>query len=213
MIYPATMEQVLFRVHVRLIRMTQMYFNSSSRRIFEKLLLLIAILSLFLLSVLHLTYVSPVLFKSTCLTDENIIIGSKVDLLSIQILQEDYLIGTKSWNSCKSDTCLTTDRHVWNAWGLLRSSAPFQRNNTYVFSVEKGFLLLPSDTLFKHNVSRREVLISSSAACLGPPLSTFLLRHFIGFDTVAKNWVIRKFGGRGYLHNIHAEVRTLVFVE
>ena len=201
------MEQVLFRVHVRLARFTQLYFNSSSRRVFEKLLLLVAILSLVLLSILHLTYVSPVLFKSTCLIEENTIVANpmNVDILSIQILPEDYL--TSSWKTCQVDCpSVSIDRDVWNAWGLLRSSAPFQRNHTYVFSLEKGYLLLPPDALLKHNVSRREVRIASSAACLGPPLSTFLLRHFIGFDTVVKNWVIRKFGGHGYLHNIHSEV-------
>jgi hypothetical protein len=52
------MEQTLFRVHVRQVRAICGLFNRPARVLLEKLLLFISVLSLVLLYLLHVSYVS-----------------------------------------------------------------------------------------------------------------------------------------------------------
>ena len=53
------MEQVLFRVHVRLITNVTTFASKPLRALFEKFLLICAIISMIFLAYLHLNYVSP----------------------------------------------------------------------------------------------------------------------------------------------------------
>ena len=76
---------------------------------------------------------------------------------------------------------------------------------TYIFSTEKGYLLLPPQVLSSRNIVISNVYISSSSTCFGHSVSSLLLKRWVGYDTVTKNWVIRSFGGRGYLHNTHSQ--------
>ena len=123
-----------------------------------------------------------------------------IDYVS-EILSDVYTVmfrtssGVIKTNSCVNDNWrgnLTLDRSK-----LLR---------TYTFSIEKGYLLLPNHVLQSRNVTMKNVYIPSSSACFGHPVSSFLLKYFEGYDTVTKNWVIRSFGGRGYLLNTQSDV-------
>jgi hypothetical protein len=44
-----------------------------------------------------------------------------------------------------------------------------------------------------------------NSQCFGIPISAWLVRSFIGYDTVVMNWAISTFGGRGYLYNTYSK--------
>jgi hypothetical protein len=83
-------------------------------------------------------------------------------------------------------------------------------SRTYLFSAQKGYLELPATELRRHNVTRRDLWVPSDARCFGPAAGAFLLRHLVGYDTVARNWFIRGFGGRGFLFNTYSRVSASV---
>eukprot|EP00899_Mesostigma_viride_P006322 jgi/Mesvir1/15691/Mv03282-RA.1 len=72
----------------------------------------------------------------------------------------------------------------------------------YIYSVEKGFLLLSEVAKLQHGVRSVNVTIVSDAACLGGSKQRFLLEHLVGYDTVVINSILRARGNRGYLYNV-----------
>lgn len=55
------------------------------------------------------------------------------------------------------------------------------------YSPERGLLLLSDSTLSLLNVSVTRVTLNSNHSCLGDPIARFILRHLVGYDTVAVN--------------------------
>lgn len=101
-------------------------------------------------------------------------------------------------NNTSNDTCAVNQQlsAIENVGDIVR---------TYRFSTEKGYLLLPQQVLSSRNIAVSSVYISSSSTCFGHSFSSLLLKLWVGYDTVTKNWVIRSFGGRGYLHNTQSQ--------
>jgi hypothetical protein len=192
-------------------------------------------ISLVLLAVLHFTYVSSLVYHSNCLSDyltanspgiihQNIsydILGVHVSdsrpgtglngycyLENSEIINCDSLINSDLYEQTSSKSILTDRQSKWN---LFQSQTQSSSVNTphsylYLFSAHKGYLLLPTRELRLHNISRVDVHISSRDKCFGPRVSSFLLRTLTGYDTVVENWLIRSFGGKGFLHITHAQV-------
>jgi len=75
----------------------------------------------------------------------------------------------------------------------------------YLFSLEKGYLMLRPEERDRHDIRRLDLTIPMSGQCLGAPLSAWMVRSFIGYDTVVMNWAISTFGGRGYLYNTYSK--------
>jgi hypothetical protein len=79
----------------------------------------------------------------------------------------------------------------------------FKSNITYSFSLSRGFLFLPPDTLSSRNISSQYVVIySDDEKCFGDdPLLNYVGRRFAGRDTIALNWVLGfRNGTAGFIH-------------
>lgn len=229
------MEQVLFRIHVRCMTTVGNFIKPPVRVFLEKFILFTAVVSLFITAILHFSYVSTSLQHTNCLvsngstsyhntfepiTNSSIYIdinNNLVDVLNIHItkppidreftahhkstLEYLYALGSSFNllnNNSSNGTCVTNRQSSIdaNCDGIVR---------TYIFSTEKGYLLLPPKVLSSRNILTSNVYISSSSTCFGHSVSSLLLKLWVGYDTVTKNWVIRSFGGRGYLHNTHSQ--------
>jgi Tumour-associated protein len=81
----------------------------------------------------------------------------------------------------------------------------FVSQRVYLFSLEKGYLMLHPDERDRHDIRRLDLTIARDSTCFGPPSSAWLVHSFIGYDTVVMNWAISTFGGRGYLYNIYSK--------
>jgi hypothetical protein len=81
----------------------------------------------------------------------------------------------------------------------------FVSQRVYLFSLEKGYLMLRPDQRDRHAIRRLDITVSSDSKCFGPPTTAWLLHNFIGYDTVVMNWAIAIFGGQGYLYNIYSK--------
>lgn len=81
----------------------------------------------------------------------------------------------------------------------------FVSQRVYLFSLEKGYLMLHPDERDRHDIRRLDLTIARDSKCFGPPSSAWLVHSFIGYDTVVMNWAISTFGGRGYLYNIYSK--------
>ena len=76
-------------------------------------------------------------------------------------------------------------------------------SSTYRFARERGFLLLSERALnrIRQNHSVQTIEVGHAHPCLGPPFSRWVLKHIIGYDTVAANAFARlrkAIGGPGY---------------
>ena len=81
----------------------------------------------------------------------------------------------------------------------------FVSQRVYLFSLEKGYLMLHPDERDRHDIKRLDVTIARDSKCFGPSSSAWLVHSFIGYDTVVMNWAISTFGGKGYLYNIYSK--------
>ena len=81
----------------------------------------------------------------------------------------------------------------------------FVSQRVYLFSLEKGYLMLHPDERDRHDIRRLDLTIARDSKCFGPAPSAWLVHSFIGYDTVVMNWAISTFGGRGYLYNIYSK--------
>ena len=81
----------------------------------------------------------------------------------------------------------------------------FVSQRVYLFSLEKGYLMLHPDERDRHDIKRLDLTIARDNACFGPRSSAWLVHSFIGYDTVVMNWAISTFGGKGYLYNIYSK--------
>jgi len=81
----------------------------------------------------------------------------------------------------------------------------FVSQRVYLFSLEKGYLMLRPDQRDRHDIRRLDITVSTDSRCFGPPAMVWLLDTFVGFDTVVMNWAIALFGGQGYLYNVYSK--------
>lgn len=81
----------------------------------------------------------------------------------------------------------------------------FVSQKVYLFSLQKGYLMLHPDERDRHDIQRLDVTIARDSACFGPPSTAWLVHSFIGYDTVVMNWAISSFGGKGFLYNVYSK--------
>ena len=72
----------------------------------------------------------------------------------------------------------------------------------YLYSQEKGYLMLKSDTRDNLNLTNIHITILKSSSCFGSGIPTWVVHNIIGYDTLIMNWIISYIGGRGYLYNV-----------
>jgi hypothetical protein len=75
--------------------------------------------------------------------------------------------------------------------------------SVYLYSLEKGFLMLRQELREQHGIVAANVTVSMEDECLGDGVSRGLLRQFVGYDTIVMNWLISLYRGQGFLYSVH----------
>ncbi|KAH9288121.1 hypothetical protein KI387_032238, partial [Taxus chinensis] len=86
-------------------------------------------------------------------------------------------------------------------WIERRSKVP---EPTYLYTVEKGYLMLPEGAKSRHNVKTVNVSISAQNSCFGNRWQQLLINTFIGYDTILMNSLLSA-RGQGYLYNFQTK--------
>ncbi|OQR83751.1 hypothetical protein ACHHYP_14302 [Achlya hypogyna] len=179
------MEQIFFRMHVRVSRILTRMAGGKTRIALETTLFVIAMGLLCLLTFLHINFVSAH-GQAGCLHEY--MPKTLPHLLHIQVEPDK-----DSWLSLEDFFSATTPRPVRNA---------------YVFAMQKGLLTMVEYPDDMPALEIAHVSIPMSSECFGlPNLGTawawsIFLDKVVGFDTIIINNLIRiTNGGKGYLLN------------
>ncbi|KAK7328286.1 hypothetical protein VNO77_22389 [Canavalia gladiata] len=71
---------------------------------------------------------------------------------------------------------------------------------TYLYTMEKGYFLLPESAKSRHNIRTVNVSISAWHSCFGNRWQQLLINRFVGYDTILINSLLSS-PGQGYLYN------------
>ncbi|XP_006363752.1 uncharacterized protein [Solanum tuberosum] len=82
-------------------------------------------------------------------------------------------------------------------WLETRSNA-FEPN--YLYTKEKGYLLLPEEARLRHNIRTINISISARHSCFGNRWQQLLINRLVGYDTILMNSLLNS-PGEGYLYN------------
>lgn len=120
--------------------------------------------------------------------------------------------GSELWNTAGKNVYLDFSKfqhmfHMEHLKSLLvqwleKRSKAFEP--TYLYTVEKGFFLLPEAAKSRHNVTTLNVTISAQNSCFGNRWQQILINSFVGYDTILMNSILN-FPGQGYLYNFQSK--------
>ncbi|KAI4296238.1 hypothetical protein L6164_036212 [Bauhinia variegata] len=71
---------------------------------------------------------------------------------------------------------------------------------TYLYTMEKGYFLLPESAKSRHNIRTMNISISARHSCFGNRWQQLLINRFVGYDTILINSLLSS-PGQGYLYN------------
>ncbi|KAL5731550.1 hypothetical protein ACHQM5_004269 [Ranunculus cassubicifolius] len=71
---------------------------------------------------------------------------------------------------------------------------------TYLYTMEKGYFLLPEGAKSQHNIHTVNISISARHPCFGNRWQQLLINRFVGYDTILMNSLLSS-PGKGYLYN------------
>ncbi|KAL5562816.1 hypothetical protein UlMin_032563 [Ulmus minor] len=75
---------------------------------------------------------------------------------------------------------------------------------TYLYTMEKGYLLLPEAARSQHNIRTVNISISARHSCFGNRWQQLLINRFVGYDTILMNSLLSS-PGEGYLYNFQTK--------
>ncbi|GMJ09760.1 high sterol ester 1 [Hibiscus trionum] len=75
---------------------------------------------------------------------------------------------------------------------------------TYLYSLEKGYFLLPEAAKSQHNIRTINISISARHPCFGNRWQQLLINRFVGYDTIMMNSLLHQ-PGQGYLYNFQTK--------
>ena len=78
----------------------------------------------------------------------------------------------------------------------------FLTEPSYLYSREKGFLILSHRTLSSMPVKRTNLTLRSDDECFGRGFLGWVLEYWLGYDTIILN-ELHAIYGRGYVHTVH----------
>ncbi|KAH7440443.1 hypothetical protein KP509_04G107300 [Ceratopteris richardii] len=79
----------------------------------------------------------------------------------------------------------------------------------YLYSIERGYLLLPEDAKSHHNVQTINMSLSARNSCFGNRWQQLLINSLVGYDTILMNSLLEA-RGEGFLYNFQTkEIYTL----
>ncbi|KAF7803627.1 membralin-like protein [Senna tora] len=71
---------------------------------------------------------------------------------------------------------------------------------TYLYTLEKGYFMLPESAKARHNIRTMNISISARHSCFGNRWQQLLINRVVGYDTILIN-SLRSSPGQGYLYN------------
>eukprot|EP00250_Pteridium_aquilinum_P018408 c24075_g1_i1 orf=187-2280(-) len=74
----------------------------------------------------------------------------------------------------------------------------------FLFSIERGYLLLPEDAKAQHNVRTVNMSLSARNTCFGNRWQQLLINSLVGYDTILMNSLLEA-RGEGYLYNFQTK--------
>ncbi|KAK4783808.1 hypothetical protein SAY86_018176 [Trapa natans] len=84
---------------------------------------------------------------------------------------------------------------------------------TYLYTTEKGYILLPEASKSQHNIRTINISISARHPCFGNRWQQLLINRFVGYDTILMNSLLNS-PGQGYLYNYQTkEFYNLSYVQ
>ncbi|XWS40036.1 hypothetical protein CRYUN_Cryun18bG0105600 [Craigia yunnanensis] len=75
---------------------------------------------------------------------------------------------------------------------------------TYLYTMEKGYFLLPEVAKSQHNIRTINISISARHPCFGNRWQQLLINRFVGYDTILMNSLLHQ-PGQGYLYNFQTK--------
>ncbi|EEF32850.1 membralin-like protein At1g60995 [Ricinus communis] len=75
---------------------------------------------------------------------------------------------------------------------------------TYLYTMEKGFFLLPEEAKSRHNIITVNISISARHPCFGNRWQQLLINRIVGYDTILMNSLLSA-PGQGYLYNFQTK--------
>nr|XP_028949540.1 membralin-like protein At1g60995 isoform X3 [Malus domestica] len=75
---------------------------------------------------------------------------------------------------------------------------------TYLYTMEKGYFLLPESVRSQHNIRAVNISISARHSCFGNRWQQLLVNRFVGYDTILINSLLSS-PGQGYLYNFQTK--------
>ncbi|TQE06271.1 hypothetical protein C1H46_008120 [Malus baccata] len=75
---------------------------------------------------------------------------------------------------------------------------------TYLYTMEKGYFLLPESARSRHNIRAVNISISARHSCFGNRWQQLLINRFVGYDTILINSLLSS-PGQGYLYNFQTK--------
>ncbi|PWA58690.1 hypothetical protein CTI12_AA397540 [Artemisia annua] len=71
---------------------------------------------------------------------------------------------------------------------------------TYLYTMEKGYFLLPERAKSRHNIRTINISLSARHSCFGNRWQQLLINRLVGYDTILMNSLLNS-PGQGYLYN------------
>lgn len=75
---------------------------------------------------------------------------------------------------------------------------------TFLYTMEKGFFLLPEEAKSRHNIRTVNISISARHPCFGNRWQQLLINRLVGYDTILMNSLLSS-PGQGYLYNFQTK--------
>lgn len=217
------MEQVLFRLHYRIMSNTNRLLNRSFRRSMEWSILLAAIATLAVLFVLHTSYIGSEGERSNvnCLsqyisfvnqpTHESscqLAFDDNIDLLKIQLRSHLNLsralkqfVQPETLNISTNESLTIQERKIH----YLNQLYPEKDAFTFYFSRHRGVLMLTQESgAYNRQFRILDLNLRTDMPCFGSNLPTTLLHFSKSYDVVVMNWAIQAFNGSGYLYDVQS---------
>jgi hypothetical protein len=200
------MEAVFFRLHERLARFFASRMSRKTMLFLEFLALINAFTLLILLCWFHYWYVAKATescFVST-LKEKLAKFDSKPDVVSLQV--------SGIWSRLVNEEPSTAERltkTIPDQEGFLVAPQLFTiflQDPVFVYSSERGFLMLDDETRKQHLVREISIKLDTEKECLEGitgPYERYLLDNFIGYDSVVLNAMGAVYGS-GFLYSVHS---------
>ncbi|XP_057977190.1 membralin-like protein At1g60995 isoform X2 [Malania oleifera] len=180
-------EQTFIRVQERFSQMLTPRVRAS----LEYIYLFIAITLFCILVVMHANYVQ----QPGCSSEL-----SGVETTEAQLIQIKNIAGIRlNFDIPKWLRILHLDRlNSFAVQWLEKRSKAFEP--TYLYTMEKGYFLLPEGAKSRHNIRTVNISISARHSCFGNRWQQLLINRFVGYDTILMNSLLNS-PGQGYLYN------------